>query len=203
MPTAFPIFTLFFIFVISISFHISRLEKNRAKRDADFWAREKAAKKAPGVDLSSVPFIEVPLDTFSFGLLGTEESEITEDALSTLATKPILNLNGMTNTDIRLAYGADNFDYMQAVGENFDELEILLCDYAKLLIEQGHHDAAIPVLSFAVSNGATISAIYTLLGECYDATDAQDELAALITIVEERDLLMKPGILDHLRGLLV
>ncbi len=203
MHTAFPVFTIFFIFVISVTWRISSLERKRAKRDAAFWQKEADAEKAPAKDLSTVNFIHVPLEDFSFGLIKTEEAEMTEEEISSLAARPILNLNGMTNTDIKLAYGADNFDYMNVVGEHFDRLEVLLCDYAKLLMEKGYYAEAIPVLSFAVSENATISSIYTLLGECYDAVGAQEKLVELIATVEQRDLLMKPGILDHLNGLIV
>ncbi|MBQ7677452.1 MAG: hypothetical protein IJT32_04390 [Lachnospiraceae bacterium] len=203
MHTPFPIFTIFFFFCLFVFFRIRHLQSRREERDAAFWAREEAAMHAPNADLSKVPFLQIPLERFPMGLLQTDEAGLIEEELRTLAAKPILNLSGMTNTDIRLAYGADNFDYMQNVGENFDRLEVLLCDFAKLLIENGHSIEAIPVLEYAVENNATISSIYTLLGECYDDAGDGDALNALIATVEGRDMMMQASILDHLRGLIV
>ncbi len=203
MHTPFPIFTIFLIFVVSTAAYRANLERKRMKRDADFWSREDAAKKTPKKDLSEIAYIHVPLDAFPIGILDSDEAAMTEEELKCLANLPILNLNDMTNTDIRLAYGTDNFDYMQSVGENFDRLEVLLCDYAKLLMENSLYAQSIPVLEFAVREHATISSIYTLLGECYDEAGEEEKLEKLIASVEERDLIMKGGILDYLRGLMV
>ena len=203
MHTPFPIFTLFLIFVLSTAAYRANLERKRKKRDSDFWAREEAAKNAPKKDLSEVSYLRIPLERFPMGALDSEEAMLLEEELRKLSALPILNLNGMTNTDIKLAYGTDNFEYMQTVGEHFDRLEILLCDYAKLLMENGRYAETIPVLQFAVDENATISSIYTLLGECFDETGAHESLDELITAVEGRELIMKDSILDQLRGLIV
>lgn len=203
MHTPFPVFTIFFFFCLFVFFRIRHLQNRREERDAAFWAREEEAMHAPNVDLSDVQFLRIPLERFPVGLMDTDEGAMVEEELKQLSAEPILNLNGMTNTDVRLAYGAGNFDHMQKAGENFDRLEVLLCDYAKLLIENGHPADAVPVLEFAVESNATVSSIYTLLGECYDDMGDGERLNTLIATVEGRDMMMKASILDHLRGLVV
>lgn len=201
LHTPFPILTVFLIFLVTTFAYRANLEKKRREREAQFWAREEEAKTAPNRDLTDISYIKIPLDSFPIGLVDTDEAMLIEDELTSLSALPILNLSDMTNTDIRLAYGADNFDYMKSVGENFDRLEVLLCDYAKLLIENSRHAEAIPVLEFAVKENTTISSSFMLLGECYDETGRPDDIERLIAAVEARDLVMKASILDYLNGL--
>ncbi len=198
MHTPFPFFTLFFIFVMTTFVYRAYLEHKRKARDDAFWAREEEAKSAPTVDLSSITYIDIPLSSFPIGKLDTDESIMLEEDLTALSRYRILNLANMTNTDIRLTYGADNFDQMQVIGDNFDRMETLLCDYAKLLMENNMIPEAIPVLEFAVKEGATISTIYELLGECYAVTGNREGLASLISTIESSDLMMKDVLLGKI-----
>mgnify|MGYP002865584340 CR=1 FL=1 len=108
MHTPFPIFTIFLIFVVTTFVYRANLEKKRLKRDADFWAREDAAKNTPKKDLSEVAFIHVPIETFPIGVLDSDEAAMTEEELLEQGIKP--------NT-IRLSIGTENVKDLKAALE--------------------------------------------------------------------------------------
>lgn len=199
MITAFPFFTIFFIFVTTTFAYRAYREKKRQERDAAFWKREEDANHVPAVDLSTLEYIHIPLSDFPIAKLDSDEAGVIEDELCALANTRILNLTGMTNTDLRMTYGTDNFDKMQVIGENFDRMETLLCDYSKLLMENGLVAEAIPVLEFAVSTGTTISSNYELLAECYSITGDNKKLTALIDTIKNSELMMKDVLLGTIR----
>ena len=119
-----------------------------------------------------------------------------------LAGKRLLNLTGKNNTELKEAYGVANLATMQAIGEDFDRLTVILKEYAEGLIAQNQLTDAIRVLEFGVAIGTDISQNYTLLGDCYQALGQTDKIGYLMTQVENRHLLLGPSIIRHLQSLL-
>lgn len=195
---AFPFLTIFIILLLAYYFRRATLTKRREEREAAFWAREDEAEHTPAKDLSTVEYIKVPLERFPIGETDSDELMLMEEELEELAKKPLLNLNGMTNTDVKIEYGTANFDTVTAMGEDFDRLIVLLCDYAKGLIEEGLEKEAIAVLEYGVEIGSDMSDDYTLLGECYRSLGMTDELAKLRQTVEASELPLKGKILQEL-----
>ena len=195
---AFPFLTVFIIFLLAYYVRRTSLTRRREEREAAFWAREEEAEHTPAKDLSEVSYITVPLSEFPFGESDSDELMLVEEELEELSKKPLLNLNGMTNTDVKIEYGTANFDTVIAMGEDFDRLIVLLCDYAKGLIEMGMEKEAIPVLEYGVKIGSDMSDDYTLLGECYRSLGMADKLAELRQRVEASELPLKGKILQEL-----
>lgn len=196
--TPFPFLTVFIILLIAYSIRRTTLTRRREQREEAFWAREKEAEHAPARDLSTLEYIRVPVERFSFGAVDDDELSMLEEELLTLAKKPLLNLDGRTNTDVRLDYGAANFDAVSQMGEDYDRLIVVLCDYAKGLMEAGREDLASGVLEYGVEIGTDISANYTLLGDCYRHAGEEAKLAGLRSKVEASQLLLKDSILRQL-----
>ena len=170
----------------------------REKIVAAFWEREEEALHTPAKDLSQVSYVKVPVDSFPIGECDDDELMLMEEELQELSAKPLLNLNGMTNTDVRITYGTPNFDAVTAMGEDFDRLIVLLCDYAKGLLEHELISEAIVVLEYAVSIGSDVSETYTLLGECYSESGRKDALAGLIETVEQSSMPLKESVIRTL-----
>ena len=195
---AFPFLTVFIIFLLAYYVRRTSLTRRREEREAAFWAREEEAEHTPAKDLSALDYIKVPLEQFPIGASDADEVMMIEEELESLASKPLLNLNGMTNTDVKIEYGTANFNAIIAMGEDFDRLIVLLCDYAKGLIEEGMERETIPVLEYGVAIGSDLSDDYTLLGECYRSLGMADELAGLRQKVEASELPLKEKILQEL-----
>lgn len=198
----FPFLTVFIIFLIALSLRFAWLKKNQYDREKAFWDREEAAAHVPAKDLSELSYIRVPIESFPLGRYDSDEIQSIEDALVRLGEKRIINITGMTNTEVKLAYGTDNLEALSAMEDSYNELTVLLCDYAKELMEHGDYESAIPVLEFGVSIATDVSANYELLGDCYVAVGKPEEIEPLKQRVMERHLLLESKVLYYLDGLL-
>lgn len=184
----YPTVIVAIIFAIILVARLRSLSKKQ-KGDMDsFWGREReAAVAAPAVDLDSLPYITIPLDKFPLGICESEEAAMIEDELRELSHHRLLNLTGKTNTELRLTYGAANIKTMQAISDDFDRVTVLLVDYAKALMEEGHTDGAITVLEFGAREKTDMRSNYTLLADIYESEKQAGKLLTLADIVETLD----------------
>ena len=88
-----------------------------------FWDKERKANSTVIKDIGNLDYITIPLDKIPVKL---ETS--TEKAIFSLAEKPMLNFVGMSNTDLKLAYGTANLDILTEYENNFLEYVALLPD---------------------------------------------------------------------------
>lgn len=197
----FPFLTVFIIFLLVVYFYRSYNTHKREKIVAAFWEREEQAKHAPAKDLSKVEYVKVPLEAFPIGECDSDEVMLIEEELLRISAKPLLNLNGMTNTDVKIEYGTANFDAVCEMGEDFDRLVVLLCDYAKGLMENDLTQKACVVLEYGRDIDSDVSENYTLLGECYLDNGMHSEFDELVSFVGESDLMRKEMILERLNDL--
>lgn len=199
---SFSFLGLFLAFVIFLAIRYRMNNKKQQETEDSFWAREAMANSVPTTDLDNLPYITIPLDKFPLGFSKDPEITALETELQELADKRLLNLTGKTNTELKEAYGVANLATMQAIGEDFDRLTVILKEYAEGLIAQNQLTDAIRVLEFGVAIGTDISQNYTLLGDCYQALGQTDKIGYLMTQVENRHLLLGPSIIRHLQSLL-
>ena len=199
---AFPFLTFFIAFVIALSLRYAYLNKKQKDTEEEFWAREEQAKHVPKKDLGELSYIKVPLETFPLGKYQDDEVAVLEESIIALSKKRLINITGMTNTEVKLAYGTDNLETLSGMEEDYNELTVLLVDYAKALMEQKDYEAAKKVLEFGVNTGTDVSANYELLGDCHLALDEKKEIEELKQTVLERHLLLESKILFYLDGLL-
>ena len=193
------IFIAFLIFC-AVTAHMRRkANREEEKNRDDLFVAEEKANRTRAVDLSSLEYLKVSLDMLPM------ESDIPEVAaceekVRILSEKRILNLNHMTNTEIKLAYGAANLEMLSTYDDNFTELVMTLNEWGRLLIENAKNSDAIPVLSYAVGIGSDIKTTYTMLGDLYFALGQFDKIDGLIATAEGLDSLSKTPILNALRS---
>lgn len=170
----FPFFLAFIIFAIVIFTLMKSGGKKHEAEMEEFFKREHEADATPAKDISNLPYITIPIDSFPIGKFTEYDDEetlsIIEDKIKELNEKPLLNLSGKTNTDLKLEYGAPNLKKMQQIADDFDEMEITLLDYSKALMEREHYSDAVLVLEFLVNKGSGMKTAKDLLTECKSHT---------------------------------
>jgi hypothetical protein len=189
-----PIFTIaMIVFIVLLKMTINK--NNHAKEDAEsaFWERERRANFTRKQDISTLDYITIPLDKFPLNL-GTES----ENALKELSGTKILNLTGISNTDLKLTYGVANLEALSEYDGNFTRLVQVLASYGKELADAGQTADAQTVLEFAVSIHADSKQIYTQLAELYRDGNHPEKIADLIASAEELVSISKTGILSAL-----
>jgi len=118
-----------------------------------------------------------------------------------ITKKPAINLSGISNTDIRLAYGAPNMEELSRADERFIVLCRTLNNLADSYGKEGYKDEGTRLLEFAVSEGSDIKETWTMLGQFYlDAgnTGALSDLIAKAGKLND-DLPYKEDILTSLK----
>ena len=184
-----------------VSFFRKRHDRFQEETDERFWERESEANLVRRKDISGLSYINIPFEDFSIGVFSDEKLSEAEQHLSTFAGKKILNLTGLTNTDLKMQYGPANLPTLMECDQNFTEMLLALTDYSNCLIELNHMDEAIPVLEFCIRVGSDVSSHYTILGNYYKAggqTAKLEELrdkASALNSLTKASLLQK---LDHI-----
>lgn len=197
-----PFLGLFIMLIAAVSFYSKRGSRHQQEIHDSFWEREQKANFVRRQDISGLPYINIPLEDFSIGAFTDEELNQIENTLQTFHDKKILNLNGQTNTDLKLQYGPANLPLLTEYDQNFTDMLQLLTRYINRLLELEQTEAALPVLKFCIEAGSDISSHYVQLAEYYKSKGQLDKIDALKEKANDLNSLMKVSILQKLDTIL-
>ncbi len=164
----FLIFASSVIFAIFLTIRMISINHQEQKERDAFWSREYRANQTRKKSLDSLTYITIPADLLEASN-PTKSPEIAThlEELATLSTKVIVNLTGLTNTDLKLKYGAPNLPLLTDYDLHYTKLSRLLNQLGILYKEAGDLETAIQFLSFAVDTGSDIRTTYHTLGIIY------------------------------------
>ena len=145
----FPFLAIFIVFCLLLNFYIRKDDTSQQKIMDDFWDKERKSNAIRKKDISKLDYITIPLDKIPAKLETSTEKRIFE-----LAEQPMLNLVGISNTDLKLEYGTANLELLTQYENNFLDFVALLPDYTTELAEAGEKETALMLLEFAVSINA-------------------------------------------------
>lgn len=192
-----PVFTIcMVIFIVVLKINLNKNSHTQQNIEEQFWEREHQANFTRKQDISNLNYITIPLDKFPL-TLNTDE----EQALQDLANKRILNLTGISNTDLKLQYGVSNLELLTEYDNNFTLLVNALRTYAKELMDAGLEVDARNVLEFAVSIRADSKHIYLMLANLYRSSNESDKISNLIASAEKLNSISKNSIIHALQAL--
>lgn len=196
----FPFLASFIIFIIWLTYEISKSRRHMEKQSAQFWEKERLANQTRRKPLDGLAYITIPLASLPVELC-TGHPDIREcvDVISVLAGQTIVNLTGYSNTDLKLMYGAPNLTVLMEYDQNYTLLARTLQKWASLLYEQGLTAAAKTVLEFAVSTRTDVSGTYKLLSAIYRADGEPEKIAGLIETAKTLNSSMKNVIVRTLQ----
>ena len=177
---------LFILFIAVITFAIKRADSAQAKVTEEFWEKERKANSTLRGDTTDLCYITIPEKFFP----------LNNDKINDLRDKTLVNLTGMTNTDLKLKYGILNFKKLSEYDDNFTKFVSMLPDYYNRLKEAGNE-----LLDFAVEQGADSKNVYSLLANAYISMSKTDRLAALIEKAKQLNSLSRDGIVSMLESL--
>ena len=92
---------------------------------------------------------------------------------------PIVNFSGITNTDLKLRYGAANLPLLTEYDQNYTTLARTLQQWAVLLHKANENSAAITVLEYAMETGTDIRGSFELLARLYIMTGTPEKIDTL------------------------
>lgn len=198
MDYFFPIFGLVIIFVIWFTYERKKHSTDAEKASKDFWLRDSEANSVRKVNLDTITYITIPVDSLPFGKSEDSQVKEYEHILLDLSDKRILNLTGKTSTDIKMLYGAANLDTVTEYDNNYTLMVQTIYNLGNRLNELNLTDDAISFLKFGIDSLTDISGNYKLLCELYLKTGQSEKLKSLKETALKLDSLSKKTILKYI-----
>lgn len=165
--------------------YIKKTSKTDGHAQDDFWARERAANSTRRKPLDDLDYIRIPLEEFPMALLGdVPKVEDYKQIIRSLSELPIVNFTGISNTELKLRYGAPNIDLLISYDQNYTLLVRTLQQWAQALYDAGYADEAKRMLEFSVSTGTDVSGTYRLLCQIYKEQNTPEKIGSLYPIAE-------------------
>lgn len=189
----------FILFLIWFTARMHVQKKKEKNFNADFWKKEAEANAVRRKPLDQLHYITIPLSGLPLNDSGSEKIRECVCIIQDLSGKKIVNLNGISNTDLKLTYGAPNLPLLSEYDENFTLLISTLQKWASLLYDAGQTAEAQTVLEFAVSAGSDISGSYKLLASIYRDHQEEQKIQDLIRSASELSSPMKDIIVRTLQ----
>ena len=196
----FPFFASFIVFSIWLGYEIHKHRNLENKAMDEFWEKEAAANNTRRKSLDNLNYITIPFDSLPMDVLCDDE-QVREyhETLYELSKEPIVNLTGITNTDLKLTYGAPNINLLSAYDQRYTVLSRTLQSLANVLYANGYLQEATTVLEFAVSTHTDNSASYKLLITLYRTLDREDKIPSLLPVAESLNSGMKNVIVQMIQ----
>ena len=197
----FIIISSFLMFSVVFFFSLQRTKSIEAKRDQEYWERESRANSTRKKSLDNLNYIAVPNELLHMSPKNTtEEINGYISDLNDLSKSKIVNLTGLTNTDLKLQYGTANITILTEYDFNYTNLVTLLQKLAQKLYENGENELAITTLEFAISTNTDVSKSYYLLAQLYKETGTPEKISLLIQQAQNINSLLKNTIVQNLQA---
>ncbi len=193
----FPMLALFIIFLLVLTFFRRKSDAAQAKADEAFWSKERNANATRRKNLDELDYITIPVEK-----LPLDADSPSCQTILTLSEKRLFHPGSMTNTELKLQYGAANLEALSEYESDYIRLEQALDAYATELLEKRRSQDATRILEFAVSTGCDIGHIYLTLAAIYKEQNKTEQLTSLIDAAKQIPALNRTPFLDRMEGYL-
>jgi len=199
----YPFFASFIVFCLWLMYEIHKKRNSEAKKYQEFVDRENEANSTRKKSLDDLAYISIPFEKLPMDILADDE-RISEyiDTIRFLSEKPIVNLTGISNTDLKLKYGAANLDTLSKFDEAYTTLVRTLNSWAYALYENDRTNEARDVLEYTLSTGTDVKKSFILLAKIYKETNQSEKIKELISVASESNSLISDSIVSELTGML-
>lgn len=195
-----PVFFIcFIVFLLWLRVKLKQ-QDSMETQNKDFWQREHEADFSRNKDISTLDYISVNKELLPFNeqTNDIELIQIQQD-ITNVISKKMINLSGMTNTDIKLAYGRGNFEILSVYDQNYLKFVSLLNKWGTYLLELGFTNEAKQVFEYAVNTlNCDISGCYTGLAKIYLKDNDINKVQELIDKIQSSDAYLKDSISEKL-----
>jgi len=176
IPLLASLFLFFWVFCRQMKRHTRSIQEEQQS----FWQKERASNNVRKKPLDDLNYITIPLEKLPFESHAEDETIL--DCASTikiLSECKIVNLTGITNTDLKLTYGTANITVLTEYDQNFTLLVTTLQKWAEQLYALSDSAGAVTLLEYAVSIGSDVSKAYSLLASIYDENNELSKITFL------------------------
>lgn len=192
-----PFLLIFIVFCIALAYYIKKNDAAQEKVMSDYWEKELKSNAVRKKDISKLNYITIPLEKIPQKL-----NTSAENTLFSFADKPMLNLSGISNTDLKLEYGTANLEILSEYDINFTDMLAILPVYTQELLDAGELATARMLLEFAIDCNADSRIVYQQLSGIYTDANEPDKILWLLKCSEELPPMTKQIIQNDLHHLM-
>ena len=194
-----PVLTILaLIFVVWLQYEIRKNSRHSKTTEDQFWKREKEANATRRKDISVLPYLTITLDSLPMQDLPDDTLNSYRDTIRSLSEKKLLNLSGISNTDLKYQYGVANLSALTEYDNNYIVFVSMMQKWAERLYHGGYLPEAQAVLEYSVSCQSDVTKSYRLLAELYQSTHQMDRIQTLITMVPKTQIPDKEKLIAEL-----
>lgn len=195
-----PVSLIFCTIVLGFLLLYERKKHSREaeRRETEFWQREDKANNVRRKDITQLPYINIPYDTLPF--ISDAHGEIAACQKELLAFKDskLLNLSGLSNTDLKLMYGVANLPQLSEYDDACTAMYRVIANLGSHLSKEGYHSEAIAFLEFGIEAGSDISRNFYTLADEYARAARYDDIKKLIERADKLNSPIKTSIVNKL-----
>ena len=199
----FPFLASFILLCIVVNISMRRVSRKTEQREEEFWQTELKSNNVRKKSLDELQYVHIPVDQLPFDTYGDDDVlKSAEEELLALKDEKIVNLTGITNTDLKLEYGTANITVLTQYDQNYTAMVIALQKWGQELYNQNRFEDATAVLEFALKTRTDISGTYKLLVDMYktklgyNEAKIKEKLEAMLPIAKDLNALSRQQILN-------
>lgn len=183
-----------------VSLFIQKSKNIQQSTEQTYWEKERKANFVRKKSLENLEYLTIPED-----ILAMKPKTPTAQTLSylqdlkDLSSFKIVNLTGISNTDLKLAYGTANITVLSEYDAHYTQMVTILQKLAEQLAASKDTSNAIRVLEYAISTGSDVSKSYYLLADLYTQIGTPEKIHTLMEQAKKLSSIMKSSILQHLQ----
>lgn len=180
---------------------IRRSGKRESTDTQKYWEKELKSNSVRKKSLDSLDYITIPESILQMKPVNiTEEISSYIHDLNDLSSEKIVNLTGISNTDLKLTYGTANITILSDYDFHYTNMVTTLQKLAECLVKADESELAMEVLEFAVSTRTDVSKTYYLLASLYQKLGQEKKIDFLIQTAENLNSMMKDSIVRNLKA---
>lgn len=194
----------FIIILLVIQLYLKKNTNSVKEKLGKFMEKERESNSVRKKDISSLEYINIP-DTLPYlntprESLNDSNPEIAKyiNKINSLKDSKILNLTGISNTDLKMQYGPANLATLSEYDDNYTELVRTIAELTHKLIEINEPDNARPWLEYSISINTDIKSCYTDLADIYILAGSPEKVRDLISKARHLNSINKSVIIDNL-----
>lgn len=192
------------VIIIIVLYLFMRIDSNKANKKVmeekqKFWSKENQSNKIRKKDISSLPFLKIPLDELPIKDTTDESLLALQHSITNLSKVSILNLTGVSNTDLKLQYGVANLTFLSECDNNYTLLVNSLSKWGSYLYELGHINDAKIVLEYGITCNTDISKNYILLANIYKEQNTPNKIDNLLETITNLNSINKESMLRSVK----
>ncbi|MCI8992121.1 MAG: hypothetical protein HFG80_05245 [Eubacterium sp.] len=200
---SYMILVVFMAFIVWLAIRIRQTSKKESDVEKNFWIKENQANQTRKQDISNLDYIKIELEKLPLYQSEDPVLKNCEEIITELSEKQILNLTGISNTELKLQYGVANLNILSECDENFTQLIRCLNNWGSRLSELNMEQDAVAVYEYAVKCRSDITATWLSLAQLYLSQGQAGKIRELTKTASTLNSLSRKTILEKLNQMAV